>query len=166
MCRYYKCRIVLHEGCQFKSDYVIVKAMFGNKTRQTDICTKNTSTGTFDFYRQKEGPESCFPGDLHMKGSFTEEDGVGRGAFDPVNGLPDIIIEVWNKSKSSRLGYVRVPAADCRGTNNAPQWLSLSKCPFSTLSGFPGFVLASISVEQSDRFKGEQAVYVKLLLPQ
>jgi hypothetical protein len=59
-----------------------------------------------------------------------------------------------------------VPAADCRGTNNAPQWLSLSKCPFSTLSGFPGFVLASISVEQSDKFRGEQAVYVKLLLPQ
>jgi len=158
---YYKCRIVLHEGCQFKSDYVVVKAMFGSKTRQTDICTKNTDTGSFDFYRQPNPKlaECCFPGDLHMKGSFTEEDGDGTGAFDPVNGLPDIIIEIWNKKKTSRLGFARVPAAECRGTNKPAQWISLTKCPFSTLSGFPGFLLASINVEQSGKFQGDLAVY-------
>jgi len=158
---YYKCRIVLHEGCQFKSDYVIVKAIFGNNSRQTDVCSKNTDTGTFDFYRNKEpqGKESCFPGDLHMKGNFTEEDGNGKGAFDPVNGLPDVIIEVWNKDKSSRLAYMRVPVAECRGTTCSPQWRDFTKCPFSPAKGNPGFLLASISVEQSSKFAGDLAVY-------
>jgi hypothetical protein len=158
---YYKCRIVLHEGCQFKSDHVIVKAIFGNNSRQTDVCSKNTDTGTFDFYRNKEpqGKESCFPGDLHMKGNFTEEDGNGKGAFDPVNGLPDVIIEVWNKDKSSRLAYMRVPVAECRGTTCSPQWRDFTKCPFSPAKGNPGFLLASISVEQSSKFAGDLAVY-------
>jgi hypothetical protein len=158
---YYKCRIVLHEGCQFKSDHVIVKAVFGNNSRQTDICSKNTDTGTFDFYRNKDlkGKESCFPGDLHMKGNFTEEDGNCKGAFDPVNGLPDVIIEVWNKDKSSRLAYMRVPVSECRGTSCSPQWRDFTKCPFSPAKGNPGFILASISVEQSSKFAGDLAVY-------
>jgi hypothetical protein len=156
---YYKCRIVLHEGCQFKSDYVIVKAIFGSNSRQTDICSKNTDSGSFDFYKTSEGKESCFPGDLHMKGNFTEPDGQGKGAFDLVNGLPDVIIEVWNKDKSSRLAFLRVPVAQCRGTQCAAQWRDLQKCPFSTAKGCPGFLLASISVEQSNKFVGDLQYY-------
>ena len=156
---YYKCRIVLHEGCQFKSDYVIVKAIFGSNSRQTDICSKNTDTGSFDFYRSSDGKESCFPGDLHMKGNFTEQDGDGQGAFDMVNGLPDVIIEIWNKDKSSRLAFLRVPVSQCRGTQCVAQWRDLKKCPFSTAKGCPGFLLASISVEQSNKFVGDLAIY-------
>jgi hypothetical protein len=157
---YYKCRIVLHEGCQFKSDYVIVKAIFGHSSRQTEVCSK-TDSGTFDFY------DNCsFPGDLHMQGNFTEDDGDCKGAFDPVNGLPDVIIEVWDKEKSLRLAYMRVPVSECKGTQCSAQWRDFKKCPFSTSKGLPGFLLASISVEQSNRFVGDQAAYCPQKIPE
>jgi hypothetical protein len=61
---------------------------------------------------------------------------------------------------------MRVPVSECKGTQCNAQWRDFKKCPFSTSKGFPGFLLASISVEQSNRFVGDQAVYHPQKIPE
>lgn len=78
-----------------------------------------------------------------------------RPSEDPLDNAPDIFCYVYYEKSlmpTTRLGYVRLSAKDCRGTSNTPKWHKVIRDPYTDNTSFTGYLLLDVSVDTKQSF--------------